>query len=127
MTKEKINDLDPLETREWIEAMDAVVERDGIERAQFLLSQLADQAILSGAGSPYSANTPYTNTIPPELEIHSKGNHDLEWKIRVFDEVIRLKLLYSFEHIQLTETARNRIDAFQIKHSKNNARETKFH
>ena len=76
------NDLDPQETQEWVEAMEAVIERDGHERAQFLLRQLADQAVLSGAGSPYSANTPYVNTIPPELEVHSPGDQDLEHKIR---------------------------------------------
>ena len=59
MTPKKENDLDPQETQEWVEAMEAVVERDGFERAQFLLQELADHAVLSGAGSPYSANTPY--------------------------------------------------------------------
>ena len=82
MTSKKINDLDPQETLEWIEAIEAVVERDGLERAQFLLRQLADNAVLSGAGSPYSANTPYLNTIPPELEVRSKGDQELEHKIR---------------------------------------------
>ncbi len=82
MTSKKVNDLDPQETQEWVEAMEAVVERDGFERAQFLLRELADHAVLSGAGSPYSANTPYLNTIPPELEVHSKGDQELEHKIR---------------------------------------------
>ena len=82
MTPKKVNDLDPQETQEWVEAMEAVVERDGFERAQFLLRELADHAVLSGAGSPYSANTPYLNTIPPELEVRSKGDQELEHKIR---------------------------------------------
>lgn len=82
MTSNNENDLDPQETLEWVEAMEAVVERDGHERAQFLLRQLADQAVLSGAGSPYSANTPYLNTIPPELEIRSQGDQEMESKIR---------------------------------------------
>ena len=43
------NDLDPQETKEWIEAMEAVIERDGHERAQYILRQLADQSVLSGA------------------------------------------------------------------------------
>ena len=76
------NDIDPQETQEWVEAMEAVIERDGHERAQYILRQLADQSVLSGAGSPYSANTPYLNTIPPELEVRSKGNQELESKIR---------------------------------------------
>ena len=82
MTSKKVNDLDPQETQEWVEAMEAVVERDGFERAQFLLRELADHVVLSGAGSPYSANTPYLNTIPPELEVRSKGDQELEHKIR---------------------------------------------
>ncbi len=82
MSSKKVNDLDPQETQEWVEAMEAVVERDGFERAQFLLRELADHAVLSGAGSPYSANTPYLNTIPPELEVRSKGDQELEHKIR---------------------------------------------
>ena len=82
MTPKKENDLDPQETQEWVEAMEAVVERDGFERAQFLLRELADHAVLSGVGSPYSANTPYLNTIPPELEVRSKGDQELEHKIR---------------------------------------------
>ncbi len=82
MTPKKENDLDPQETQEWVEAMEAVVERDGFERAQFILRELADHAVLSGVGSPYSANTPYLNTIPPELEVRSKGDQELEHKIR---------------------------------------------
>jgi pyruvate dehydrogenase E1 component len=82
MTSNNKNDLDPQETLEWVEAMEAVVERDGHERAQFLLRQLAEQAVLSGAGSPYSANTPYLNSIPPELEVRSQGNQEMESKIR---------------------------------------------
>ena len=45
MTTTKMNDLDPQETLEWIEAMEAVIERDGFERAQFLLRRLADRAV----------------------------------------------------------------------------------
>ena len=82
MTPKKENDFDPQETQEWVEAMEAVVERDGFERAQFLLRELADHAVLSGVGSPYSASTPYLNTIPPELEVRSKGDQELEHKIR---------------------------------------------
>jgi pyruvate dehydrogenase E1 component len=76
------HDVDPQETREWIEAIEAVIERDGLERAHFLLSQLADRATSAGVPSPYSANTPYINTIPPELEIRSPGNQEIEAKLR---------------------------------------------
>ena len=46
MTSNNENDLDPQETLEWVEAMEAVVERDGHERAQFILRQLADKSVL---------------------------------------------------------------------------------
>ena len=82
MTTTKMNDLDPQETLEWIEAMEAVIERDGFERAQFLLRRLADRAVTSGVDAPYTAYTPYLNTIPPELEVRSSGNQELESKIR---------------------------------------------
>jgi pyruvate dehydrogenase E1 component len=76
------NDVDPLETREWMEALDAVLERDGPERAHFLLEQLLDKAYTSGTDMPYSANTPYLNTIPPEREEYTPGDPALEWRIR---------------------------------------------
>ena len=62
------NDLDPIETDEWVEALEAVVENEGIERAHYLLERLIDKARRSGADLPYSANTAYLNTIPPHLE-----------------------------------------------------------
>ena len=62
--------------------MEAVIEMDCHERAKYLLRQLADKAVLSGAGSPYSANTPYLTTIPPELEVRSKGVQEMEHKVR---------------------------------------------
>ncbi len=82
MTDTIAHDLDPQETREWIDAIEAVIERDGLERAYFLLRQLADRATTSGVASPYSATTPYINTIPPELEVRSPGNQEIESKLR---------------------------------------------
>ncbi|MGE3772465.1 MAG: pyruvate dehydrogenase (acetyl-transferring), homodimeric type [Gammaproteobacteria bacterium] len=76
------NDLDPVETREWIEALEAVVESEGIERAHYLLERLIDKARRSGATLPYSANTAYINTIPPHREQYTPGDPALEWRIR---------------------------------------------
>ncbi|MEE4377713.1 MAG: pyruvate dehydrogenase (acetyl-transferring), homodimeric type, partial [Candidatus Competibacteraceae bacterium] len=76
------NDVDSLETREWLEALEAVLERDGPERANFLLQKLLDRAYTGGADMPYSANTPYLNTIPPESEEYTPGDPALEWRIR---------------------------------------------
>ena len=61
------NDLDPQETQEWVEAMEAVIERDGHERAQYIMLQLAEQSVLSGAGSPYSATVSYTHLTLPTI------------------------------------------------------------
>jgi pyruvate dehydrogenase E1 component len=73
-------DADPQETREWLEALQAVLERGGGERAHFLLEALQEKARLSGAYIPFSPNTAYINTIPPHLEERSPGDQALEWK-----------------------------------------------
>ncbi|REJ74160.1 MAG: pyruvate dehydrogenase (acetyl-transferring), homodimeric type [Acidobacteria bacterium] len=75
-------DVDPQETREWLESLQAVLEREGPERAHFLLETLIDKARRSGAYLPYNATTAYRNTIPPHLEKRSPGDAELEWRIR---------------------------------------------
>ena len=75
-------DVDPQETREWLEALDSVFEREGSERAAFLLERLAERARRSGAYIPYNANTAYMNTILPSREERSPGDAELEHKIR---------------------------------------------
>ncbi len=76
------SDLDPEETREWLEALQSVLEREGPDRANYLLDRLVNEARRSGAYIPYNANTAYMNTIPPEREEHSPGDAELEHKIR---------------------------------------------
>ncbi|MDP9141799.1 MAG: pyruvate dehydrogenase (acetyl-transferring), homodimeric type [Pseudomonadota bacterium] len=75
-------DTDPEETREWLDALQAVLEHAGPERAHHLLETLTEKARRSGAFIPFSANTAYINTIPPHLEKRSPGDHALEWRIR---------------------------------------------
>jgi pyruvate dehydrogenase E1 component len=75
-------DTNPAETKEWLDALQAVLEREGPERAHQLLETLTEKARLSGAFIPFSPNTPYVNTIPPHLEERSPGDHAMEWKIR---------------------------------------------
>ena len=77
-----MTDLDPLETREWLDALDSVVVFDGADRATFLLDELLDGARRSGVPVPYSANTPYLNTIPPDREPPHPGDQEIEQKIR---------------------------------------------
>ncbi len=58
-------DTDQEETREWLDALSAVIEKEGPERAHFLLEQLLEQARQSSIDLPFSANTGYVNTIEP--------------------------------------------------------------
>src|SRR5947209_15227540 len=77
-----IVDSDPLETQEWREALDGVVEFEGPERAEFLLDQVLAEARRKGAPVPYSANTPYLNTIPPDQQARHPGDRAVEHRIR---------------------------------------------
>jgi len=78
----KLEDFDPQETREWLEALEAVIEEEGAERAHFLLESLVDKARRRGGHIPFTATTAYLNTIPPHMETRSPGDHALEWRIR---------------------------------------------
>ena len=71
-------DIDPLETQDWLESLSAVVEKDGNQRAHFLIKELINQAYKEGANIPYTQNTPYINTIPPEKEKKSPGTKILK-------------------------------------------------
>ena len=75
-------DADPQETGEWMEALDAVIENEGPQRAKFLLEQLVARARASGAYIPYNANTAYKNTIPADREEPSPGDPEMEHRIR---------------------------------------------
>ena len=63
-----LEDLDPAETREWLDALDSVLTFEGGDRAFFLLDEVIAEARRQGAPVPYSATTPYLNTIPPDKE-----------------------------------------------------------
>jgi pyruvate dehydrogenase E1 component len=76
------NDEDTLETQEWLEALAAVLDREGPERAHYLLERLIDLARRSGAHIPFSPNTAYVNTIPASLEPPHPGDHALEARLR---------------------------------------------
>ncbi|MEA3275278.1 MAG: pyruvate dehydrogenase (acetyl-transferring), homodimeric type [Pseudomonadota bacterium] len=75
-------DIDSVETREWLDALEAVQEREGTERAHFLVERLMDKARGSGAHIPYSASTAYVNTIPEHLQARIPGDQALERRIR---------------------------------------------
>jgi pyruvate dehydrogenase E1 component len=74
-------DLDPGETREWLDAFDAVIEAEGRERANFLLRKLLDRARARRVPLPPVLNTPYCNTIPLSGQPQYPGNLELESRI----------------------------------------------
>ncbi|MDN5854673.1 MAG: pyruvate dehydrogenase (acetyl-transferring), homodimeric type, partial [Actinomycetia bacterium] len=77
-----LDDLDPTGTQEWRDALDSVLEFEGRERAGFLLAELNVEARRNGVPVPYSANTPYLNTIAPQLEARHPGDRAIEHRIR---------------------------------------------
>jgi len=74
-----LNDIDPQETQEWLDAITAVIDHEGVERAHYLLERLIDSARRSGANLPFTNNTAYLNTIPPHLEERTPGDAGLEY------------------------------------------------
>ena len=82
LTSLHLNDLDPAETREWLDALEAVIENEGSERAHYLIERLVDKARRSGINLPYKANTAYINTIPPHKQARLQGDEELEHRIR---------------------------------------------
>jgi pyruvate dehydrogenase E1 component len=75
-------DPDPLETQEWRDAVDSLLEFEGSDRAEFILGQVLDHARGKGASMPYSANTPYLNTIAPDRQKPHPGDLAIEHRIR---------------------------------------------
>lgn len=72
MADQPINDIDPQETKEWLAAIDDVLEKDGDERVNFLLTQISQRANVSG-GRTGVGTTPYINTIPPKINRRIRG------------------------------------------------------
>ncbi|OZB37051.1 MAG: pyruvate dehydrogenase (acetyl-transferring), homodimeric type [Halothiobacillus sp. 14-56-357] len=75
-------DQDPQETREWLEALEAVVAVEGTDKARHLIGNLIEAARKHGIDTPYSATTPYINTIPAEKEPTYPGDRQLEQRLR---------------------------------------------
>jgi pyruvate dehydrogenase E1 component len=78
------NDSDAEETREWVDALAAVIASEGRERGHFLLEQLLEQARQQGIDMPFSATTGYVNTIEPEDEERCPGNLEIEERLRTY-------------------------------------------
>jgi pyruvate dehydrogenase E1 component len=80
--KRQLPDADPIETREWTEALDAVVRERGRERADFLVRRLLKRARMLNLGLPGLVRTRYINTISPEQEPPFPGDEEMEHRIR---------------------------------------------
>ena len=72
------------ESREWMDALSAVIQNEGPERAHALLEQLLEHARESSIDMPFSATTGYVNTIEPDQEAKSPGNLTIEGRLRAY-------------------------------------------
>ena len=81
--KKNLTDIDPLETEEWVDALESLVREEGIERADFILTRVLDKARRLGIESPLT-NTDYINTIAVADEITYPGDLTVEERIDAF-------------------------------------------
>lgn len=80
----RASDVDPQETKEWLEALQGVIGAEGPDRAAFLLDKQLEYARINGVTSPLHAETPYINTIPVENQERIPGDQEIEHRIRSF-------------------------------------------
>ncbi|MFT6466177.1 pyruvate dehydrogenase (acetyl-transferring), homodimeric type [Halopseudomonas sp.] len=78
----KQNDIDPLQTQEWLDSLESVLDNEGEERAHYLMTRLGELASRSGTPLPYAITTPYRNTIPVTHESRMPGDLFMERRIR---------------------------------------------
>ncbi|PCD00755.1 pyruvate dehydrogenase (acetyl-transferring), homodimeric type [Halopseudomonas pelagia] len=78
----KQNDIDPLETQEWLDSLESVLDNEGEDRAHYLMTRLGELASRSGTPLPYAITTPYRNTIPVTHESRMPGDLFMERRIR---------------------------------------------
>ena len=77
-----IEDLESVETREWLDSLDYVLQSNGPSRAGQLLLQLSEHARRRGVRLPFSANTPYVNTLTAEQDVAYPGSQEIERRIK---------------------------------------------
>ena len=77
-------DIDPIETEEWLQALDGVIRTEGATRATYLIDQQISHARVSGVNQPFHAETPYINTIPVERQARLPGDQHVEHRIRSY-------------------------------------------
>ncbi|KDE40874.1 Pyruvate dehydrogenase E1 component [Nitrincola lacisaponensis] len=76
--------MDPVETQEWLEALESVAKHEGDDRARYILQKLGNKASEIGLGAAGSLTTPYRNTIAPKDEARMPGDLFMERRIRSF-------------------------------------------
>ncbi|MDB5774034.1 MAG: aceE [Herbaspirillum sp.] len=76
------NDPDVIETKEWLDALESVIEQEGPDRAHYLMERMIDLARRRGATVPFSSNTAYVNTIPAHVGAHCPGDLEIEERLR---------------------------------------------
>ncbi len=82
MLKQMNHDVDPVETREWLESLDEALQRGGPARAEHLLRALHERAAAAGAALPHERCTPYVNTIAPSEQPPYPGDRAMERRIK---------------------------------------------
>ncbi|SIP90628.1 pyruvate dehydrogenase E1 component [Marinobacterium stanieri] len=82
--RDMIEDIDPIETQEWMDALESVAKNEGDERASYLLKELGNKATDLGVEAGTSLNTSYVNTISPRDEVRMPGDLFMERRIRSF-------------------------------------------
>ncbi len=75
-------DSDPTETREWLDSLRYVINSRGGDRAAYLLQAIEQEAYRLGVPIPFSATTPYINTIPVDRQPQFPGNREIERRIK---------------------------------------------
>jgi pyruvate dehydrogenase E1 component len=80
----QLPDIDPEETGEWLDSLDAVIQSQGRQRARFLMLKLLERARANHVGVPALRSTDYINTIPPEAEPWFPGDEHVERRIRAY-------------------------------------------
>ncbi len=80
----QLPDIDPSETSEWLESLDAVIDEQGRGRARFLMLKLLERAREKAVGVPGLTSTDHINTIPPEQEPWFPGDEHIERRIRAY-------------------------------------------
>ena len=78
------NDPDVIETNEWLDALESVIDTEGPDRAHYLMERMMDLARRRGANIPFSSNTAYVNTIPADKGAHCPGNLEIEERLRSY-------------------------------------------